>query len=178
MSELGRLEGKKLIAIARKALELFLQGRRIDNVEGLSEGLRRRAACFVSLHLDGELRGCIGTLEARRELWREVADKAVSAASEDWRFAPLTKEELAKARISVSVLSEMKEASASDVKPGAGLVIEKQGRSATFLPVVWEQLPDKNEFLSRLCEKAGLRPNEWKEPGMKFWVYTAQEFEE
>lgn len=153
--------GKVLLAIARAAIESRLFGEsRIPDAPWLQQA----GATFVTLTRDGELRGCIGSLEAVRPLGSDVAGNAVAAAFRDPRFPPLTAEEWPRIRVEVSLLSApkpMRFADESDllaqIRPGEdGLILEADGRRATFLPQVWESIPDKRAFLLELLRKAGL----------------------
>ncbi|HEY5718266.1 MAG TPA: AmmeMemoRadiSam system protein A [Motiliproteus sp.] len=126
--------------------------------------LQEPAACFVTLTLDGQLRGCIGTLTAERPLAEAVAYYAAAAAFEDPRFPPLTLPEWPSVAVEVSVLSaavpvqaESEEALLAQLQPGVhGLIIERGAQRATFLPQVWESLPEPAQFLGQLKRKAGL----------------------
>jgi AmmeMemoRadiSam system protein A len=112
-------------------------------------------------------------------LYMDVIENAAHAAFDDYRFNSLEESELDKIHIEVSVLSMPKESKLDDILSGKhGVVLEFHGRSATFLPQVWDQLQKKEDFLSELCMKAGLQANAWKEKEMKFYVYTVQKFEE
>lgn len=133
------------------------------------EPLRVLRATFVTLHLEAQLRGCIGTLEARRTLVEDVASNAWSAAFRDPRFSALTWTEFERLDIHISVLSlpEPLQFSSEDelvaqLRPRVdGLIIEEGFNRGTFLPSVWEQLPDPREFLRQLKHKAGLSPDYW-----------------
>ncbi len=126
-------------------------------------------ATFVTLTIDAQLRGCIGTLEARRALVEDVASNAYSAAFEDPRFAPLERAEFERLDIHLSLLSApepIQFGSEKDllaqIRPSLdGLVLEEGARRGTFLPSVWEQLPDPVEFLRHLKRKAGLPADYW-----------------
>ncbi len=189
---LSKEEGEFLLKIARKSIKHYIEKGSIIEIkpsEVPSKRLINDGAAFVTLYKgkDKELRGCIGSLSASRPLVYDVADNAIHSAFEDPRFYPLTKAELADIRIEISVLTPAKRI---DVKtkeevlhalvPGKhGLIIRKGYNRATFLPVVWEQLKTKEEFLSHLCMKAGLAPEEWKDAAnMEFQIYEAQLFEE
>jgi MEMO1 family protein len=154
--------GKTLLAIARGAIEKNL-------FRGASSSpdftwLRQAGASFVTLMRDGRLRGCIGSLEAVRPLGSDVAENALAAATRDPRFPGLTAAEWADCKVEVSLLSAPKPIRFADeadllsqVKAGDdGLVLECDGRRATFLPQVWEAIPDKEAFLAELARKAGL----------------------
>jgi AmmeMemoRadiSam system protein A len=126
--------------------------------------LRECRASFITLTLDGDLRGCIGRLAAERPLGEDVADNARSAAFSDPRFGALTAAEFQRCVVEVSLLSTPKRLEFADhadllrqLEPGRdGLILECQGRRGTFLPQVWKSLPDKEQFLSQLKLKAGL----------------------
>lgn len=184
-------EKKFLLQIARESIEHYLRNNEIMDVEPgkiPSERLIEDGACFVSIHgkINHELRGCMGMLEATRPLVKDIVNNAIAAAVQDPRFPPLSQEELEGVKISISVLTKPQKFKVKNyrelleklVSGKHGLIIQKGWAKATFLPVVWEQLPEKEEFLGHLCMKAGLGKEEWKEPGMEFLIYEAIEFEE
>jgi AmmeMemoRadiSam system protein B/AmmeMemoRadiSam system protein A len=156
--------GQTLLGIARgaisNALGLSAERPRTDAAPWLA----RPGATFVSLHRAGKLRGCIGSLTAQRGLGEDVAHNAVAAATRDPRFAPLDADAWRGCELEVSVLSRAKPIRFADeaellaqLRPGEdGLILEHDGRRATFLPQVWESIPDKRAFLAALLEKAGL----------------------
>ena len=163
---------RALLAMARAALDHRLRtGRRLRiDPTASSEGLRRPGAAFVTLRdQQGALRGCIGSLHAEDPLVVDVADNAVKAALADPRFPPVTPAELDRLTVELSVLSPLAPLTATSwddlrrqLRPGVdGLVIAAGRHRATFLPAVWEQLPDPDEFLDHLWRKAGLRPRTW-----------------
>jgi AmmeMemoRadiSam system protein A len=122
----------------------------------------------VSLHRDGRLLGCIGTLEARRSLAEEVADKAVAAAFSDPRLSPITVDDFTTMEIEVSVLTPSEELDAASyedlirkVGPGDGITVQAGRHRATLLPVMWKQIPGAEDFLAALWHKAGLKPRAW-----------------
>jgi len=137
------------------------------------------------LEINGTLRGCIGSLEARRPLFEDVHVNAVAAALHDPRFPPLTIGELAKVNIEVSLLSPMQKLNVQSEKetiarlrPGKdGVVFQYGNRKATFLPQVWEQLPDAHHFLDHLRVKAGLSPDFWH-PDVLIYIYKVDKFSE
>ena len=159
--------GQVLLAQARKAIAdaLGLPAPAAPDHPQLAE----RGATFVTLTLDGELRGCIGSLNAHRPLGQDVRDNAVAAALRDPRFPPLTAAEFAEVRVEVSLLTEpdfiefRDEADAlAQLVPGRDGVIFFNGcQRATFLPQVWEQLPERRLFMAALKQKAGLPPDFW-----------------
>jgi uncharacterized protein len=140
-------------------------------------------ACFVTLHSHGELRGCIGSLQAHQPLIEDVAHNAYAAAFSDPRFLPLRESELAGLEIHISLLSpasplifDSEESLLQLLQPGEdGLVMEEGRRRGTFLPSVWEQLPTPELFLSHLKQKAGLPPDYWSDT-LKVSRYTTESF--
>ena len=142
-------------------------------------------AAFVTLTQRGQLRGCIGSLVAHRPLHEDVAHNAAAAAFSDPRFPPLRAAELALTDIEVSVLSApapmpfTDQADAlSQLRPGVdGVILTAAGRRATFLPQVWEELPDKREFIAHLLRKAGLPPTYWGDD-VRLSRYTVTAFRE
>jgi len=144
--------------------------------------LRETRASFVTLRIGEALRGCTGCLEAERPLVADVARNAYRSAFGDPRFPPLSEEELARLRFAVSVLSPLEPLPADSraellakLRPGIDGLVLREGRSgATFLPAVWESLPDPARFLAELCRKAGLPPDHWS-PRIAFERYAALE---
>jgi AmmeMemoRadiSam system protein A len=147
--------------------------------------LGRPGAVFVTLTQDGELRGCIGSLEARRALDADVRANAKAAAFGDPRFAPLGVDELAQTRVEVSLLTPAapidftdEEDAIRQLRPGIdGVILEWHGRRGTFLPQVWESLPDRRMFFAHLKQKAGLPADFWA-PDMKVYRYEVQKWKE
>ncbi|MBI9019809.1 MAG: AmmeMemoRadiSam system protein A [Verrucomicrobia bacterium] len=143
--------------------------------------LMEQRATFVTLTSDGNLRGCIGMLEACRPLAEDVAENAVAAAFHDPRFPPLSRDEFDDLQISISVLSppgEMSFSSEADllsqVRPGVdGLILQEGVRRGTFLPSVWEELPEKEMFFEHLKLKAGLPAGYWSET-LRVFRYTTE----
>lgn len=129
----------------------------------IPQELSQYGATFVTIKLDGNLRGCIGSVYPTKPLILDIIDNAKNAACSDPRFEPLTLEELANAEISVSILSSIERISFKDERDllskiyPHGLIIAEGNNRAVYLPVVWEQLPDRQVFLNSLKEKAGLR---------------------
>ncbi len=143
-------------------------------------------AAFVTLKKNGLLRGCIGNLSAAGSVTEAVERNAVNAAFADPRFPALTAEEFEEVEIDISVLSTPQRLEYRDaqdllekLRPGIdGVTLSHHGASATFLPQVWEQLPDKEQFLNHLCQKAGLDSTSWRDEHPEIEVYQAQCFEE
>lgn len=137
----------------------------------LPEKLAEPGAAFVTLNRNGQLRGCIGSLEAYRPLAADVADNAYSAAFRDPRFPPLQASELDGLDLHISVLGKPEPMHfrsetdlVSQLKPGEdGLILEDGYHRGTFLPSVWESLPNPADFLRHLKQKAGLPPDHWSD---------------
>jgi uncharacterized protein len=142
-------------------------------------------ASFVTLMRNHGLRGCIGSLEARRGLLEDVIHNAAAAAFRDPRFPPLRSAELPELEIEISVLSPSAPLPVDDradllrrLEPGRhGLILQEGARRATFLPAVWESLPSPEDFLSQLLLKAGLSRDHWSDR-LRFFVYTTESFAE
>ena len=167
----------KLTQLARKTFEGYFNGKTFIPDDHTKDIYKEKQACFVTLTKNGNLRGCIGSLTPQKELWKDVQENAINAAIHDFRFPKLTVEELGEIKIEVSVLSLPKKINPVNekdllmrVNPGRGFIIKKGAASATFLPQVWEQIPDKIEFLEQLSLKAGLNRNAWKTA--ELWYYT------
>jgi AmmeMemoRadiSam system protein A len=173
-----------LRAIARRSIEHGLRANAPLDVEpgDYPPPLCERGASFVTLRLEGELRGCTGMLEATRPLVCDVAHNAFRSAFGDPRFPPLRDDELPRLDVHVAVLSPLEPLPAETeqgllraLRPGIdGLVLREGARSATFLPAVWESLPEPEDFLGRLREKAGLPFRYWS-PSLRFERYTARD---
>lgn len=175
--------GAVLLPLARAAIARGLG--RSHAADDSAAWLREPGACFVTLTQQGELRGCIGTLEAHRPLLADVRANAVAAALHDPRFAPLSAQELEVTEVEVSLLSSMQtlafssEAEAlSRLRPGIdGVVFEFGSRRSTFLPQVWEQLPDIADFMAHLKRKAGLPASFWHAE-VRLQRYTVSKWKE
>lgn len=173
------------LELARKSIVHFLSigrlssGHRPHTAEELGlrcpEPFQSRLGVFVSLYVNGVLRGCIGDLQAERPLERAIIARAVDAASEDWRFEPLRPTELSAMRLELSILSVLREGTVDELELGRhGVLLSKEGLAAVFLPqVAVEQGWSKPQMLSALCRKAGLRADDWRE-GASFGLFEAQ----
>ncbi len=175
--------GQTLLTIARNAIEKRFG---IEPRTAMPHpALAKPGATFVTLMQRGRLRGCIGTLEAYRSLATDVAENAVAAALEDPRFPPLRQAELEQTRIEVSLLDMPEELHFTDendalrqLRPGIdGLILNNGRYRATFLPQVWEALPDPKLFLEHLKLKAGLPANFWG-PNLTLSRYGVQKWKE
>jgi hypothetical protein len=168
-----KAEKETLLNVARQAIVYGAEHHQLLplDLKQYLESLRQKRATFVTLHNRGELRGCIGTLEAFQPLIKDVAMHAYAAAFEDPRFYPIDIIEVPVLDIHISVLSEsspMTFDSEADLiqqlRPGKdGLILKEGSYCGTFLPSVWEELPDPKNFLKHLKLKAGLPENYWSE---------------
>lgn len=169
---------------ARTAITEGLAGRRYrPTTTEFPPALRQPRATFVTLETLGELRGCIGSIEPRRPLIEDVIENAYAAAFHDPRFPPLTAPELDRLAVRLSVLSELtplcfssEDDLLAQLRPGVdGLVLTDGHRRGTFLPVVWQSLPDRQEFWAQLKHKAGLPASYWS-PALRVERYTTESF--
>ena len=176
-------QGPILLAIARAEISTAL-GRPLPLATD-APWLHEHAATFVTLTQTGKLRGCIGSLEAHRPLVQDVKANALAAAFHDPRFTPLTLLELDLTRVEVSLLSATQALNFKDehdalaqLRPHIdGIVFEYQHHRSTFLPQVWEQLPDPQTFMAQLKGKAGLAADFWAND-VKLARYTVQKWSE
>lgn len=177
-----------LLRLAREALEHGVRGQPLPplNPASLSPSLMEVGAAFVTLTIQGGLRGCIGALEARQSLAEDVREHAVAAALQDPRFPPVQEDELDRIHIEVSCLTpprplayDSAEDLAGKLRRGVdGVILQSGYRRATFLPQVWEKLPDPAEFLGHLCLKLGAEPDLWRRGKLQVYIYQVEEFHE
>jgi AmmeMemoRadiSam system protein A len=187
MAGLSDVDRKALLKLARSVIKTTLvKDEKIEKPDKLSAALKEKRGCFVTLHKNGALRGCIGTIEPSKSLSAGVEENAVNSAFKDPRFPAMVEEELGDIDIEVSVLTvpRILEFKGEDellkkLKPGIhGVILSHGWRGATFLPQVWDQLPDKKDFLKHLCMKAGLGNNCWKDKETVVKIYEAEYFSE
>ncbi len=177
--------GTELLRLARGSIEYgLIHGKPLPvNCDSLPRALVEPAATFTTLHLAGELRGCSGSLQASRPLASSVTRSAYQAAFRDPRFEPVEQNDLGAIELEVSVLSALESMPVTDeealldrLRPGMdGLVIVADGRRATFLPTVWEMLPEPRQFLAALKLKCGLAGDYWSER-LEFQRYTTTSY--
>ncbi|OGX16367.1 MAG: hypothetical protein A2166_06390 [Omnitrophica WOR_2 bacterium RBG_13_41_10] len=179
---LNKTQRKKLLEIARKAIETYLKTGKKLEIQETDPVLIKDLGTFVTLHERGELRGCIGNLIGNEPLYLAVRNMAIESAVGDPRFAPLTLNELANVEIEISVLSPMEKISSPDeIKLGThGVLVRRGFNSGVYLPqVATETGWSKEEFLSSLCaHKAGLSPDAWKDKSTDIYIFTAEVFSE
>jgi AmmeMemoRadiSam system protein A len=176
-------KGKILLPIARAAISRALGQH--QSADETAPWLSEPGACFVTLTRHGQLRGCIGSLAAHRSLLADIKSNAVSAALHDPRFMPLTEDELDLTDIEVSLLTPAlpmefnNEADAlSQLRPNTdGVVLEFAHYRSTFLPQVWEQLPEPRQFMAHLKRKAGLPADFW-DAAVRLSRYTVSKYKE
>ncbi|MFH0906612.1 MAG: AmmeMemoRadiSam system protein B [archaeon] len=154
--------------------------KREDNFKDLTSILPKeyleKKGVFVTLTLDEQLRGCIGNIIGKNSVFESVIENSKLSAFDDSRFLPLTKEEFEEEdfEIEISILSIPAPCSLEEIKVGEGVILQNGFNSALYLPQVWEQLPDKNKFLSSLCQKAGLSKECYKEKETKFKKFNVE----
>lgn len=185
---LTKNEQAVLLELARASIQAAVTHRDLPsiNLSEATSSLSSHGASFVTLTQSGNLRGCIGTLEAYQPLIVDVQEHAVAAALHDYRFHPVTDQDLPTIRIEISRLSApilFEYDDPAELIQGLqphidGVVLEHGTRRATFLPQVWEQLPQPVEFLSHLCLKMGAPSNLWKEKHLNVFRYQVEEFHE
>ncbi len=156
---------KLLFDYARKSIRAGLEGKEYKP-RNVPLSLKKKKGVFVTLTINGRLRGCMGII-VPEEIWKAVIRTAAMSAFEDPRFPPLTKEEFGKVEIEISLLSQPKKSSRKEIKKGDGVIIRKGAKGALFLPQVWEELPDKESFLRHLFMKAGI----YDEKGVDYEVF-------
>lgn len=189
MSEpLSPEEKKALLRLAREAIVAAVQQQELAQpaLDDLPPALRRPGTCFVTLTQHGDLRGCIGGLEADQPLALDVQKHAAQTALFDYRFGPVTTAELDDIEIEISVLTEPQPLAYQDaadllgrLRPGIdGVILSGGGRRATFLPQVWERLPDPVDFLNLLCLKMEAPEDEWRQGRLEVRTYQAEKFTE
>ena len=186
--KLNDQEGKYLLEVARKTIEreLFKDKAVAHGDEFYSPKFSEKRGTFVTITINDNLRGCIGHIIPQETLLEGIKENAINAAFKDPRFNPLSKGEWEDIKIEISILTDpaiLKYSDADDllkkIRPDVdGVIIKKGYYQATFLPQVWEQLPDKKEFFTHLCLKAGMDGDEWKNGKLEVYTYQVQAFEE
>lgn len=177
---------KFLLALSRQTLvDYFVTGEKIYvNRDSLPDkDFLEKRATFVTLTKDKELRGCVGSLKARRALYEDIINNTLLAGFGDARFIPLKEAEISEIKIEISILSEpqvydcAKEDLLKHIKSDIhGLIIQQGFNQATYLPQVWQDLPLKEHFLESLCQKAGLDKKSWKDNDTQLFYYTVENF--
>jgi len=177
-----------LLALARQSIEDCANGTSLPSLDldALSPLLREQGACFVTLTYQGYLRGCVGALEPYQSLAEDVREHAVAAAFQDYRFPPIQAKEIKEIEIEISYLTRPKILNYENpaellelLRPNIDGVVVRDGmRRATFLPQVWEKIPDPEEFLEQLCMKMGVSADLWRRKMLDVLTYQVEEFHE
>jgi AmmeMemoRadiSam system protein B/AmmeMemoRadiSam system protein A len=176
---------KKLFLLARNSI--IKKNKNIDiSKYRLSDSLKEKKGCFVTLYLNNKLRGCIGYIMPQKSLYQAVVDNAYNAAYKDPRFVPVKKDEIKNLKIEISVLTipekinyYSKDQLIEKLTPKIdGVIINKDNRSATYLPQVWDKIPEKEIFLESLCLKAGIDPDTWDYDKPDIFIYKVFAFHE
>ena len=184
-------QGLRLVHVARRTIAA-----RLGTLDAVNEvipdrdladpAFREKRGTFVTLKIKGQLRGCMGCLAPSETILEGIQRNAINAAFNDPRFPALSPIELDQAEIDISILTsplELEYAEGNDLleklRPNIdGVIINKGLARATFLPQVWDQLPRTEDFLTHLCRKAGLSPDEWKKGELGVSIYQVQYFHE
>lgn len=184
-NEFNNSEKEILLGLAKESISYGVEKKRPlpINIEEFPPHLQEKRASFVTVLTNGQLRGCIGALEALQPLAKDVSDHAYAAAFQDPRFPPMQAAEVESVEVKIAVLSPPEPLEVriqadlyKVLRPKIdGLIIQENLNKATFLPSVWEQLPEPEDFVVHLLRKAGLRTNHWSDE-MKVWRYTTEEF--
>jgi len=181
-------DGKTLLRLARQAVVWIVSaGDPVPlHLEALPVRLLELGASFVTLHVDGILRGCIGSGEAYRPLAIDVVDNAIKVTYRDPRFSPVAPDELPRLHIEVSVLSPLRhlpykkpEELLTRLRPGVdGVIVQHGFHRALFLPQVWEMLPEPADFMAHLCRKAGLSSRAFLKDPLTVYTFETRSFSE
>jgi uncharacterized protein len=183
---LNEEEQRILLRLARQALTEAVNRQKSSQIDlkNLPPHLQERGATFVTLTKQGNLRGCIGTLEPYLPLAEDVCEHAIAAGLEDFRFPPVQASEIKEITIEISRLTPSQPLEyegpvdlLDKLRPGLdGVVLVDGFHRATFLPQVWEKLPDKATFLEHLCQKMGVTADLWRRKKLQVLTYQVEEF--
>ena len=186
-SNLTEQQQKELLRLARQTIARGCQNSQPPevNLPNPPAAFLQQGACFVTLHKHDDLRGCIGSIEAHRPLLDDIIYNAFASAFRDHRFAPVQEQELNDLHIGISILTPKQRMAVkteaellANLRPGVdGLLIDSVRYHATFLPQVWEQLPEPTRFLAHLKQKAGMPADVWPED-MVCYKYQCIHFQE
>ena len=177
-----------MLRIARAAIFSAVNNHSLEkfDLSTFSQELRTEGASFVTLTKLGKLRGCIGAMEAYQPLVLDVQEHAIAAAQEDYRFPPVLSTEVDFLKIEISYLTPLQKLEYIDnndliskLRPSIdGVLIRDGSRRATFLPQVWRQVSEVQDFLSHLCIKMGAQPDLWQKKHLEVFIYQVEEFSE
>lgn len=177
------MDSTVLFKIARESIKTYLiSGKKADFTEVIKvyPQLLQKQGSFVTVYVEGNLRGCVGKIEGDGPLYKDITDNAVDAAFFDTRFMPVRSEEIPKLHIEISLLEKPKKLDYSDendllTKLSAkkeGVLLQFMGRRSTFLPQVWEKIPNAKNFLKELAHKGGFAEDIWKEKDCQIFTYS------
>jgi len=172
---------QKLLHIARETIEAYVRTRQKPDIEAQEPEFQQKAGAFVTIKTHGRLRGCIGHIEGIHPLYRTIMEMAVAASTQDPRFPPMREDELADMHLEISVMTPLQRIENSDdIQVGThGILLRRGFRSGLLLPqVATEHHWDRETFLEHTCLKAGLSPNDWKDPNTEIYIFSAQVFHE
>ncbi len=185
---LSQADREYLLSLARQSIDCYVNNMPLPQVDPLAlpPRLLEKGASFVTLTRQGYLRGCVGALEPFQSLVEDVREHAIAAASEDFRFPPVRASELNDLEIEISRLTvpeklnyEQPDELLTLLRPGIDGVVLRDGmRRATFLPQVWEKVPETEQFLEELCMKMGAAPDLWRRKKLDVLIYQVEEFRE
>jgi AmmeMemoRadiSam system protein A len=178
--EIAADDQRFLLELARATIDARLSKRPLPSPTPDSALLLETRGAFVTLKIEGRLRGCIGHVIGVAPLWRAVRDNAIAAAFEDPRFPPLTPDELQQVGIEISVLTPLVRSSAKEVVVGRhGILVERGAARGLLLPQVADEYGrDRETFLDHTCRKAGLEPGCWRQPDTTISTFSAEVFGE
>ncbi|MCD4705007.1 AmmeMemoRadiSam system protein A, partial [bacterium] len=173
-------EQKYLLKLARDTIEYaFKNNGQIMPINNVPDKFKEKRGIFVTIHKNKKLRGCIGYIETVEKIYKAVQNNALAAAFEDNRFTPLLKKELSDIKIEISILTIPKKTILTDIKPNIdGVILQQNNNQATYLPQVWKNVTNPEEFYSSLCTKAGLQADCYTNPKTEFYKYQAEAFSE
>ncbi len=185
-SEFNYKEKEFMLNLARKNTEEYLKSGKSVKIDekNIPEKLKEKRGCFVTFSKNNELRGCIGHIIPQKSLYECIIENSINAAVNDERFFPLTKKELEEAVIDISVLDiptlfeyeNYEELLKKLDERKYGIVLIRGEHQSTFLPSVWEFIPNKENFLGNLCIKGGMEAECWKDSETKVFLYKAEDF--
>ena len=184
MSTPGKLQPelqRKLLQMARETIETYVRTREKPVFSVQEPELQYKAGAFVTIKAHGRLRGCIVQVEGIHPLHETIVEMAVAASTQDPRFSPMKENELASMHLEISVMTPLRKIHDSEeIQVGMhGILMRRGFRSGLLLPqVATEHQWDRTTFLEHTCMKAGLAPNDWKDPGTDIYVFSAQVFDE
>lgn len=177
----------QLLEIARNSIRSYFEKKNFQNKENYSRVFYEKLATFVTLTIKDNLRGCIGELYPRRTLIESIKSNAIAAAFEDTRFEPLKESEFNDTKIEISILSKPNLFKYNKIdelidyfqKFKYGVILDfGNGIVSTYLPQVWQEISDPNEFLGSLSEKAGMNYLDFMNDDVKIFTYTVENFKE